>query len=328
MTSLTDRYIWAAVRTVPEAQRSGLEPEIREMIEESIDVRLAAGDDPASAERATLTGLGDPERLAADYVDRPLVLVGPRYYLEWLRLLKTIAFISVPIAAAAVFVVQLFTTGSVGGAIGSAAATAISVTVHVGFWTTLLFVILERTGSTEAGMEWTVDRLPELPDGSRDGRRSELVASLVFLAVFAGLILWQQMRPAVRAEDGSGIPLLDPALWTSWLPWFLGLIVAEAFFATWIFRRGWSWSSAAVNLVLGVAFTVPALQLWAAGDLLNPAFLDATGWEPGVATEGWTVSTIVTASVLVLAVWDVADGFLKAGRASGAASPRRVLADH
>ena len=48
-----------------------------------------------------LVELGDPAALAASYVDRPLQLIGPRYYLTWWRLLKLLYSVVLPIAAAA-----------------------------------------------------------------------------------------------------------------------------------------------------------------------------------------------------------------------------------
>ncbi len=329
MTELTDRYVWAAVRTVPEPQRSDLEPEIRELIEETVEAHLASGEEPSAAERAALVQLGDPERLAADYADRSLTLIGPRYYLAWMRLLKTLLATVVPIVTAVVFLAQFLGQGEVGAAIGGAVATALSVTVHVGFWTTLVFAILERAGATDAGLEWTPEGLPALPDHSRHGRLPDLVASLVFLGVLAGAVLWQQVRSVVRADDGSVIPLLDPALWSFWLPWFLALIVLEAGFAVRLYLRDWSWAAAVVNLCLALAFAVPAVLLWSEGRLLNPAFLDAVGWDPAAATGGgWTVASIITAVVVLIAAWDVVDGFLKARRASAPVPRHPVLVDH
>src|SRR5690606_3729698 len=86
--SLTDRYLHAFVRVVPEAQRRTIDAEVRERIADAIEARIGSGDDTEAAERAVLTELGDPERLAVDYLDRPLQLIGPRYYLTWWRLLK------------------------------------------------------------------------------------------------------------------------------------------------------------------------------------------------------------------------------------------------
>ncbi|WP_247827177.1 hypothetical protein [Arthrobacter antioxidans] len=320
MTTLTDRYVWAAVRTVPDAQRAEIEPEIRVMIGDAVDAHRTAGEEPGAAERSALAELGDPERLAADYVQRPLLLIGPRYYLDWLRLLKTLLSIVVPISTTVVFLVQFLSQGDLGAAIGSAAATALGVTVHVGFWTTLVFAVLERSGTTDTGTEWSPDRLPAVPDHSRRSRLPDFIASLVFLAALAVAVLWQQVSSVVRDPDGRAIPFLDPALWSFWLPWFLGLIIAEAAFALWLYLRDWSWAAAVVNLALDLAFAVPVILLWSEGRLLNPEFTDAVGWDPAAPTGGgWTIASIVTGVLVLFVAWDVVDGFLKARRAGAPA---------
>ena len=98
-TSLTDRYVDAAMRTVPEQQRQDLGAELRASIEDQIDGRVHNGEEHSAAERAVLTELGDPDKLAAGYTDRPLWLIGPRYYLTWWRLTKLLWAI-VPACAA------------------------------------------------------------------------------------------------------------------------------------------------------------------------------------------------------------------------------------
>ncbi|WP_146067465.1 hypothetical protein [Arthrobacter sp. SX1312] len=152
-----------------------------------------------------------------------------------------------------------------------------SVTVHVSFWTTLVFAVLERASVTDTGVEWSPDRLPALPDHSRRSRLPEFIASLVFLAALAVAVLWQQVSSVVRAADGSAVPLLDPALWSFWLPWFLGLIAAEAVFAAWLYLRDWSWAAAVVNLVLALAFAVPAVLLWSGGGCSIPTSSTPSG---------------------------------------------------
>src|SRR3954464_2212709 len=98
-TTLTDRYVSAAVRTVPEDQRSDLAAELRASIDDQVDARVEGGEPRGSAERAVLTDLGDPDKLAAGYMDRPLYLIGPRYFLDWWRLLKLLLWIVLPCAA-------------------------------------------------------------------------------------------------------------------------------------------------------------------------------------------------------------------------------------
>lgn len=315
MTIMTDRYVWAATRSVPEAQRVDLERELRERIGDATDALVETGRAPADAERMALVELGDPAALAASYVDRPLQLIGPRYYLMWWRLLKLLYSVVLPIAVGAIVLARLLSGADVGDAVGGAIGVGLSIAVHLGFWTTLAFAVLERTPGKGADLAWTPDMLPQLPELGRPGRRSELIASLVFLGLFAFVLVWQHFGlPWVNALES--IPLLDPALWSFWIPFFLVLIVLEMLFAIAIYAWGWNWWLAAANLVLNVAFVVPALWLFTTGQLINPEALDAMGWPWGDA--GDVVVPIIVVVVIGAAAWDVIDGVIKTARGSRA----------
>jgi hypothetical protein len=314
-TTLTDRYVWAAARTIPEAQRPEFDRELRERIGDQIDGLVDHGRPHADAERSVLHDLGDPAALAAGYVDRPLQLIGPRYYLTWWRLLKMLYTIVLPIAVAAIAFGQVLGQEPVGQIIGSTVEAALAIAVHLGFWTTLVFAVLERSPSPEAEIPWTIDRLPELPDAARSSRTADLVASLVFLALFGAFIVVQQFGlPWVTALEG--MPLLNPELWSFWLPYFLVLIVLEMLFAVAIYAWGWNWWLAGVNLVLNIAFTVPAVWLFTTGQLFDPAALEAIGW-PWDADSEWVVTTLIVAGIVGLAIWDVVDGVIKTVRGRG-----------
>ena len=88
MNTLTDRYLAATLRTVPTPRREEIASELRASIEDMIEDRAGSGQDATVAEREVLTELGNPDLLAARYADRRLQLIGPTYYLVWLRLLK------------------------------------------------------------------------------------------------------------------------------------------------------------------------------------------------------------------------------------------------
>ncbi|MFE5672359.1 permease prefix domain 1-containing protein [Agromyces sp. NPDC056523] len=309
--TLTDRYVWAAARRMPEAQRTEFGRELRERIGDEVDARLADGTAPADAERAVLVELGDPDALAAEYADRPMQLIGPRYFLAWRRLLTLLYAIVLPIAGAGLLLAQLLAGAEPGEIAGSVVSTLLALVVHLAFWVTLVFAILERSPQTQALAPWTPEQLRELPDTGRSGRLSDLIASLVFLTLFAVVIVWQQAEPfAFGAADA--MPILDPELWSFWLPYFLVLIVLEMLFAIAVYAWGWNWWLVAANVVLNVAFTVPALWLFATGQLLNPEFLEVIGWPWG---EGSDVTTIVIVVVFVgVAIWDVVDGVIKTVR--------------
>src|SRR5699024_11778635 len=73
--------------------------------------------------------------------------------------------------------------------IGESIAAGISAVVHVFFWVTLVFAILERSGA-DAGARWDVDQLPE-PQSTGVGR-VDAIASVIFGILAVAVILWDQ----------------------------------------------------------------------------------------------------------------------------------------
>jgi len=318
MTTLTDRYVWAAARTLPEAQRAEFDRELRERIGDAVDALVERGRTPTDAEHAVLVDLGDPAALAAGYVDRPLQLIGPKYFLTWWRLIKLLYAIVLPISAAALVLAQLLSGANVGEVIGSTFATVFAIAVNLGFWITLVFAVIERTPSATPVTTWTPEMLPQLPELRRGNRVGELVASIVFLALFASVIVWQQFASPFTDAAGEPVPLLDPALWSFWLPYFLVLIALEILFAVALYVFDWNWWLVAANLVLNVAFAVAALWLFLTDQLVNPAYLEEIGWPWGEAS-GIT-TTVIVIVVIAACTWDVIDGVIKTVRLRGAAS--------
>jgi hypothetical protein len=314
--TLTDRYVWAAARTLPEVQRAEFERELRERIGDQIDALVDHGRSPSDAERSVLHDMGDPAALAAGYVDRPLHLIGPRYFLTWWRLMKLMYTLVLPLAAGAIVLAQLLSEASIGEVIGNSVATILAIAVHLGFWITLAFAVIERMPNTTMPTLWETEMLPSLPDLRRSSRLGEFIASAFFLVLLAVGIVWQQFASIYTDAAGEPIPLLDPALWSSWLPYFLGLLALEVLFAVAVYVWGWSWWLAVSNLVLNVAFVVPALWLFMTGRLFNDAYLDATGWPWGEAST--IIVTIIVAVVVASSSWDVIDGVIKTARARSA----------
>jgi hypothetical protein len=318
MTSLTDRYVWATVRSLPEKQRSDIERELRTSIADAVDAKTDAGQRPESAERETLLDMGDPDRLAAGYAERPTYLIGPKYYFDYRRLLKVMLAVVLPCAFGGILIGQLLVQENAGSAILSAFATTLTVAVHVCFWSTLVFVIIERTEGRPAPgwkpdrLAWSPDSLPEPPSGNPVSI-FETTFSAVMLALFAAAIVWQQFYSVFENADGRPVPLLNPELWSFWLPYFLLLLALEAIFLVVTYRAGsWKWSTAWANVALNLLFAVPAVWLVLSGALLNPEFLTKLGW----LQEGRVdlVTPGVVAGVLIIGAWDIIDGFLKAYR--------------
>lgn len=317
MTSLTDRYVAATVRSLPETQRADVERELRASIEDDIDARRETGAEPVEAEREVLTGLGDPAGLAARYSERPLFLIGPTNFLFYRRSLIALLAIVVPIAAVGSALVHALMGEGIGPVIAAAVTTALSAAMHIGFWVTLVFAILDWTGASKNGplVKWNLDMLPDVPE--KRALRSDAIASIVWLAILIVFLLYSQFFPIAWNADGPvREPLLDPALWSFWLPYFIALVVAEVVFVVVTYRSGgWSARLAVVNAVLAVAATVPIAVLALAGDLYNPAFLAAFPWAQAEGT--LAVMGVITAVVaLGIGAWDAIDGVVRAARSA------------
>ncbi len=317
-TTLTERYVDAAMRTVPERQRADLAAELRASIDDQVEARVADGQDRAAAERAVLIDLGDPEKLAADYTDRPLHLIGPRYYLAWWRLTKLLWAIVPACAAFGVALGQTLAGADFGEIIASVVSVVLGVVVHIGFWTTLVFFIVERTAKgSDVGFvgDWTPESLPEPRD--RGAGLTDLVASLVFLAVAAGAILWDRFVGFVLvAETGERMPFLAPSLWPWWIGALFVLMVLEALLAISVYAKGrWDIGSATVNLCLNLAIALPAVWLLMNEQLVNPGFFDAVIAAGSVETVRGVVLTLTGFGIVAVAAWDAVDAFVKARRA-------------
>ena len=310
--TLTERYISATIRSLrPDAQED-VRAELAASIADAVEARLEQGEEPESAEREVLTGLGDPAVLAAGYADRPLHLLGPRYYLTWRRLLILLLWIVPPVALVGVGLSQALIGADVGTIIGQAIGVAISAAVHVTFWTTLVFVILERTG-TDTGERWSVDDLPE-PKATGTGR-ADLIASLTILGLVLAALAWDRMSGLVHL-GGEWMPVLHHGLWPLGTLALVVIVLAEAVQAIVIFARGhWSTGLAAINTALAVAFALWALLLFTNDRLLNPellALLRSAGDVDAQTMHALGVILVVT--ILGIVTWDVIDGWVKTRR--------------
>lgn len=286
MTSLTDRYVHVTVRELDEGQRHDVEQELRGTIEDMVDAKLDAGAAASreEAERAVLVELGDPMRLAAGYTGRPLHLIGPAIFPEWRRLVTLLLWTVVPIVTLINLVLRLFiddlASEGVGAAFARSAGLGLQVALHVVFWTTLTYALVERSQPGKALIAWDPDQLPE--DDRRSVGIGETVSSVVMLLLVGLALIWQQTNSPLEV-DGESVPVLDPALWSGWIPFLLGVVVAQIVVALAVFRaRRWTWGLAGIAAALDVAASAAVLWLLFTGRLLNPAFVDA------MVANGWT----------------------------------------
>ncbi|MFI6758979.1 permease prefix domain 1-containing protein [Micromonospora sp. NPDC050417] len=313
MSSLTDRYLAATLNSVPAQRRDEIAAELRGSIEDMIEDRTGNGQDPVAAEREVLTELGNPERLAARYANHRLQLIGPTYYLVWRRLLRLLLSFVPAIVGTVVAVVDVADGESIGGAIGTGIGTAIEVAVQIAFWITLTFAIFERVSPAVNLPDWNVDNLADVPV-NRQVTLADTIASVVAITVFIGYLVLQHFRSWVETGDGANIPIIDPALWTSWLPVLIAVLVVSMVFEVVKYRVGqWTWPLLAGKVLLNLAFAVPALWLLVTDRLLSPAFVERFEWlSTGDNLD--TVASISVVSVAAILIRDTVDSARKIRR--------------
>ncbi|RLK22311.1 hypothetical protein DER29_0143 [Micromonospora sp. M71_S20] len=312
MNTLTDRYLAATLRSVPVARRQEIATELRASIEDMVEGRTAGGQDAAAAEREVLTELGDPDKLAARYADRRLQLIGPAYYLAWSRLMKLLLSFIPAMAGVLVGLLKVADGGDAGEGIGAGISAAIQVAVQIAFWVTVVFAVLERTKTPLHLPEWNVDQLPEDTTG-RQITLTDIAASVTFLALIIIYLPMQHFRSFVPT-DGENLPILDPALWSFWLPFLIAVLVATIGLEIAKYRAGrWTWPLVAVNAVLDLAFAVPVVWLMSTDRLLNPEFVARFEWL-GEGDNLNLVATAVIAGTVLVTLWDILDSAVKTYR--------------
>lgn len=267
--TLTERYVSAVTRSAPAADRDEIGAELRASIADELEGRLAAGEDPDAAEYAVIAELGDPIAYAASLSGRPLVLIGPRYYAAWWRLLRLLLITVVPAAAVITGFVRAIGGGGIGAVIGAMVPAIITSGVHVGFWTTLVFAALERTGSAgDTVLEWTPDRLPRLLIPA--ARISDLVGTVVVFVALIGSVIWD--RAIGWGQDH--VHLLAPGLWPGvMLAWFALLAIGVVAETIVVLRGRWNVPLAAVSITAAIVALIGAVVLVWQDAVLDPRLM-------------------------------------------------------
>ena len=315
MTNLTDRYVYATLRAVPEARRGDIGTELRGSIEDMIEARIAEGYSAEVAERTVLTELGEPERLASEYTDKALFLIGPKYFLVWKKLTLNLLLWVPAVVGVVVAVVKTLDGSDLGDGIGAVISALFTTAFQIAFWTTLVFAILERVDVEDGIEDWTVDKLPEIP-GQRSVSLGDAVGSSAFIIVMIVALVGQQFRSWVAGPDGDDVPVLDPDLWSGWLPLLLVALLLSLVAEAWKYRVGsWTWPIATLSVVAGAAFALPVAWLADRGELLSPEFRSAV--------DVGNVETVIAFGALGVLAWETVEAIVRtwqAGRANPADS--------
>jgi hypothetical protein len=312
-STLSDRYVHAATRTLPDDERTDVADELRSSIADRVDSLQAEHPDLTrhEAEYAAVLELGDPDRMTAAYAGTRPQLIGPYLYPHYEAVLKKMLLTAVLPATLLIAIINTVSSKPVGAAIGHTVWMGITIALHITFWTTLAFALIERAGPADKEKSqrdsWNPDQLPDVPAGPNRVMR-EVMSNLVWLAIIGLAIIWQHYRSPLQTKTNH-LPILDPRLWPFWLPLILAILAAKMGFEGFKYRKGkWSSALATTNTALGLTFIAPIVYLAAANRLLNPAAVAlAHTTRPGFNVHAANTITITIAILTWL--WDSINGW-------------------
>jgi len=223
---MMERYIYEVVKRVPQTIKEEIRMELQELIEDMCS-------EEGSNVEAVLQKLGDPAEFAKRYRDENNYLIGPEYYDNYIWVLK-LALIGIAISAVVSALVQgIFGIGN-GGSVGDITnffvhffeelfTTAISGTYSVVGIVTIIFAIMEwkkvkvemkpkkdwtvdeLTQNASSVKSWTPGSLPPIPDKRAVISRGDSVASIVFISIFAVLLVFAPQLFGAFHYDGSSV---------------------------------------------------------------------------------------------------------------------------
>lgn len=312
-TSLTDRYVWTVTRHLPDDTGPDVARELRGTIADAVDGKVEGGTDPEEAEQEVIGDLGDPDVLARQYGGRPGYLIGPGLYPEYIRLMRILPAIILPIVLIANLVGRAAGTDESWNAILlDSLVVMLTVAIHVPFWVTLTFAIIEWTRPEKERDKpltaWKPDQLTtEVP--WRTVRLAETVFSAGFALAVAALVGWQ-----LGGVGGNAVQVLNPELDVVWEVALVVLLVLDAVFAVAAWRIGrWTPALAAMNVASNAASAVLLVWLLSRDQLITDLPTEL-GEQFGWSTD-WTLPTAaVGAGIVIIAVWDSVESVVKARR--------------
>lgn len=130
---------------------------------------------------------------------------------------------------------------------------------------------------------------------------------MIMLVLTIGYLPFQHYRSWVKDTDGENIPLLDPALWSFWLPALIVVLALSVIFEVVKYRIGrWTWGLFGVKALLNLAFSVPLAWLALSDRLLNPALGERLSWV-AEADNRDAIGLAIAVGTAAVVVWDLVD---------------------
>ncbi|MBD8070650.1 HAAS signaling domain-containing protein [Bacillus sp. PS06] len=327
---LIEIYIHEVTRRLPEKNRDDIALELESTIEDMLPEDYTETD-----VKSVLEKLGSPVKLASSYRDRPMHLIGPRYFDVYVSLLKMI----VPIAAVVTFIAMIgeYFIGYQGeealinvilDIVGFGIWRIIDVSIQTFFWFTLVFAIIERVDKrtddqplTTSLSKWTPDDLKQIAyiPKKKAISKFEVFGGLMWTAIWVTLYFYANQLLGIYIGRNEGLEFVIPALNQDVLLryWPVVLLVAcleIAIALVKLIKGQWTKRLATYNTALQLFSTIVFTIIIVNPNIFNHEFityLTNLFSMNGNPFKTWLVLTIIISYIITAAI-SVYDGYRKA----------------
>ncbi|WP_214797980.1 MULTISPECIES: hypothetical protein [unclassified Exiguobacterium] len=318
--NLRDVYIDEVTSRIPESMRQDVALELESTIDDM------TGNDPSEATLfEALRQLGDPHILAARYANRPLHLIGPALFTQYVNVIKIV----LPIAVTVITILSVI--GYLNNSIDDTSwlpfliqgflqvgAAIFNVVVQTLFWITLTFFIIERTvpeGEVPFS-SWKPKQLKKVKPRSTSISFGSILFD--FVATVLMVVLYVNAEQMIRVVmNGKSYPLLNPSVLDRFLPFVIALAVFGIAIAIykWMVRH-WTKPLALWNALFNVVWIVVTALILLQPDLISSDAISLIADQTNIDIETisrWGAWSVLL-TIIIVCIIDLGEGFYKAFR--------------
>ncbi|CAG9620243.1 hypothetical protein [Sutcliffiella rhizosphaerae] len=325
---LIELYVQEVTIRLPEKLREDIGLELRSTIED-----MLPNDYTEEDVKIALTELGHPAKMANGYNEKPMHLIGPRFFDVYVGLLKLLIPIVLIISFSITTFVAIYShSGEIEvinfllSIIGEGIWGSLGAVMQTVFWITLTFAVAERvekststTPITANWKEWTPDDLKEVSyiPKERAISKIELFGSLIWTVIWVSLYFNANHFLGVFEKGANGLEMKVPLfvqsnLLTYW-PLVVFVILIEIGLIAYKWKLGeWTKKLAAINAVIHFISLSIFILIFSNLSIFNPEFFTYFEERLGIITNlhWFTWGAIVI--YIVSSASDIFQGYRKA----------------
>ncbi|KUF34373.1 HAAS signaling domain-containing protein [Lysinibacillus sp. F5] len=332
--SLIDSYIHEVSKRLHKNKREDIKLELKATIEDMLPESYSESD-----VKDVLQKLGSPTEVAASFQDTPRFLIGPEIFDQYTRTIKLVMpwaiFITVIIHVIQKIVLysgEEALLSTIISAFAMIIVAIIAVIFHVLFWITVVFIIIERSGSEKIYLpflknakQWSPDDLVKMKPIPKVKviTLSDTIFSLAGILIFS-FVYWNAYRLlGIYTTNDNGslkfvMPIFNQNVLQSFAPIVLLCIVLSLALTFIKWRAGqWTMLIAITNALLQSVGTIVFILMAIHQDFIHSASIPymAAILETTSAKVAYTIDKILLVSIIIAVLanaFDIYQGFKKA----------------